>query len=108
MKKSIALSLCIAILVYFLIAFSFYNRSLENIEIPSSVEHIDSYAFNGCKSLKAITIPSSVTQMRGNAFVYCTSLETINCEAAKKPDGWDNDWLHRECTATVNWGYTEG
>ena len=79
--------------------------SLEIIEIPNSVTSIDSFAFNGCKSLKTITIPTTVTQMRSNTFAYCESLETINCEATKKPDGWDNDWLNRECTATVNWGY---
>ena len=82
--------------------------SLESVEIPDGVTLINTLAFNGCKSLKTITIPSSVTQMRGNAFVYCPSLETINCEAMSKPDGWDYNWLHSECTATVNWGYTEG
>lgn len=79
--------------------------SLEIIEIPNSVTSIDSFAFNGCKSLKTITIPTTVTQMRSNTFAYCELLETINCEATKKPNGWNNDWLNRECTATVNWGY---
>ena len=79
--------------------------SLESVEIPDGVTLINTLAFNGCKSLKTITIPSSVTRMSGYAFVYCESLETINCEATKKPNGWDYNWLNSECTATVNWGY---
>lgn len=30
----------------------------------------------------------------------------INCEASKKPDGWDENW-NQDGPTTVNWRYTK-
>ena len=69
----------------------YYCSSLTYIFLPDSLTTIDGSAFNMCSSLKAINIPSSVTSIGYYAFGNCRSL-TIYCEAAEKPDGWDNGW----------------
>ena len=48
-----------------------------NITIPSTVETIETSAFEGCRSLTGITIPESITEIESNAFKNCTNLKTI-------------------------------
>ncbi len=74
-----------------------YNKYLESVSIPASVNRIDSYAFQNCekldsvvckatissiygmfyncKSLKSFNIPESVTEIMEDAFAGCESLE---------------------------------
>lgn len=51
-----------------------YNPLLETINIPDSIQTIDSYAFTNCQSLKAITIPENVINIYWGAFDNCTNL----------------------------------
>lgn len=50
--------------------------SLENINLPNSINTIGDYAFNNCK-LTSVIIPSSVTQLNNGVFHSCTSLESV-------------------------------
>ena len=59
---------------YFLIK----NKTIKNIEIPNSVETIDSYAFYRC-GLKELVIPSSVTTIGTKAFYY-NPIKTLTFE----------------------------
>ena len=43
-------------------------NKLENVDLPSNLEKIDSEAFLGCDSLKEIKIPSSVKSIAADAF----------------------------------------
>lgn len=65
--------------------------SLKNITIPESVTELGNVAFYGCNSLKSITISDKVISVGDRAFEECGNL-TIFCEAAKKPDGWEDTW----------------
>lgn len=58
------------------INFSKYNTA-ENIEIPSHVKKIESYAFCNQKKLRSITIPDSVTEIGERAFKGCSMLYSI-------------------------------
>ncbi len=76
--------------------------SLTSVTIPNSVTEIGENAFSNCESLKSIIIPDGVTTIGKYAFYNCKSL-TINCEAEKKPDGWNETW--NSSNRPVNWGY---
>ena len=79
---------------------SFYTSSIPNLEIPSSVTRISSYAFKNFKgsillndglekicqgafwesNITNINIPSTVTEIEGWCFAYCTNLTKITFE----------------------------
>ena len=84
-------------------AFS-YCSNLSQINIPSSIESIEDYAFQGCISLMQITIPSTVVSM--GEYVFCNSFITVTTEWASKPISWDNKWAdkYNGSSATVIWG----
>ena len=84
-------------------SYAFANcTGLTDITIPNSVTSIGSYAFYNCTGITSITIPSSVEVMEIYVFYGWTSNQTINCEAAAKPDGWDDDWNYG-CKAQIKW-----
>lgn len=82
----------------------FYNTPLESIKIPAgvktirafcfsecrkltsvdlgSVERLDNYAFDTCKSLSAITLPETLLSVGDYAFGTCTSLTEITLPAS--------------------------
>ena len=64
-------------------AFDFCN--IENIDIPESVTHIGSLAFESCQNLTSITIPENVKYLGNNAFLQ-SGIESVTFE---DPDGWD-------------------
>ena len=49
----------------------------KNTIIPSDVEIIGTYAFNGCSELTSIEIPNNVTAIEEGAFMFCTSLSSV-------------------------------
>ena len=53
-------------------------KYIENVEIPEGVTNINMDAFDYCDKLKNVTIPSSVTVIADGAFKRCKSLTTIN------------------------------
>uniref|UniRef100_A0A6C0F6Q2 Uncharacterized protein n=1 Tax=viral metagenome TaxID=1070528 RepID=A0A6C0F6Q2_9ZZZZ len=55
-------------------------KSLETIELPSSLVSIEEGAFAFCTSLTSIIIPKSVTIIKNTVFVGCSSLKYIRVE----------------------------
>lgn len=53
------------------------DEKLENIEFPSSIEHIGAYAFAGCSSLRTNYIGGNIKWIAGGAFKNCTSIQTM-------------------------------
>ena len=52
-------------------SYAFYEQEgLVGIEIPRSVAHIGTVAFEGCKNLNTITIPSTVKEIEQDALGY--------------------------------------
>ena len=57
--------------------YSFYDSSLSEITLPSSLTSIGDDAFEDCISLTSITLPDSLTSIGARAFHGCTSLTSI-------------------------------
>ncbi len=53
-----------------------------------------------------VVIPSGVTSMGSSAF-SSSRLERINCQAASRPDGWNEFW-NTNRKAKVVWRYKNG
>lgn len=86
-------------------AYAFYNFDfLSNITIPNSVTYIGELAFYNCDSLHSIYIPDSVTYIGELAFSNCDEL-TVYCEAEYKPSEWELEWKTDE--VKVIWDYVE-
>lgn len=71
-------------------AYAFYGcEKLANIDIPTSVKFIGSYAF-AHSGLTSITIPNDVTGMGDRGLQDCTSLTSITLGSGLKsiPDSW--------------------
>lgn len=56
----------------------FGYTQIEVINIPSSVEVIDSLAFMYCKNLKQVVLPYSVSEIGSSCFNNCTELEYVD------------------------------
>lgn len=84
------------------IASTAFERTftIKSVIIPDSVHLIQDFAFYEAVDLEKIYIPSSVTTIDQAAFVLCDYL-TIYCEAASKPDGWNEGW--KESYTPVVW-----
>ena len=54
-----------------------YCIGLTSVTIPNSVTSIGDYAFNQCSGLSSITIPNSVTTIGSSAFDGCSGLTSI-------------------------------
>ncbi len=62
-----------------------------DLEIPNTVTSIGRYQFYNFDQLQSITIPSSVETIDTGAFNECDNL-TIYCEATSKPNTFNDDW----------------
>lgn len=51
--------------------------SLLSIQLPSSLQIIESAAFQYCSNLKTITLPENLKEIKDFAFFYCTKLSSI-------------------------------
>ena len=71
--------------------FRNFEDTLEEVNIPATVEIIDDEAFLDCRALKSIRIPSSVEVMGKNVFKGCTNLK-IQVDLEEKPSLWDDSW----------------
>lgn len=54
-----------------------YNRSVEEIVLPSSIEEIGEDAFYSYVCLRSITLPSTVRTIGEGAFMFCIDLTSI-------------------------------
>lgn len=66
---------------------SFALSSIQDIEIPSSVDYIGRAAFYGCKELKNISIPGSVINIMDSVFEDCINLEKVELNEGIKSIG---------------------
>lgn len=70
----------------------FYDKQLTSLSLPSSVERVDSSAFEGASNLKTITFSDGgkgLKKINSLAFKDCSSLESIdlsNAEITEIPD----------------------
>ena len=67
------------------------------INIGDSLLSIGKSSFAMCEKLKEIYIPSSVEMINSYAFNGCTAL-TIKYELLVIPTTWDKDWNYSNCS----------
>ena len=63
--------------------YSDENTEITNLEIPSGVTSIGSYAFLNCEGLTSLNIPSGVTSVSNNAFYGCKNLVTMTINSSE-------------------------
>ncbi len=76
------------------------GKSNSNFDIPSYVDKISTYAFNGCQYLQSLTMWGTITTIEESAVINCHLLHTINFKGTMnewiKLDnsnlGWDNEF----------------
>ena len=87
---------------------AFLNSSLETIILNSGLEQLGAYCFSGCKNLSSIYIYSSVTSIPTNVFKNCSSSLVIYCETNVQPSGWVSNWNYYDTShaLTTYYGYT--
>lgn len=72
--------------------------SLEQVFVPSSVKHIESYAFYGAVNLKQIYLSEGLESIGQHSFDGCTSLNSIVIPKSVNSIGWsafDNTPLYK-------------
>lgn len=57
-----------------------YCKSLLSLRIPSSIQSIDSFAFEGCSKLASVYLPASVTHYGYAVFADCEELSSIEVD----------------------------
>ena len=65
-----------------------FSNSLEEINIPNSVDHIGDYAFHYCWRLKKIEISNTVSEIGIKAFDDCKINQVIYYDHGRKCYGW--------------------
>ncbi len=65
-----------------LIVYCFEGTALEKVFIPEGVKRIDDYAFNACKKLKEVWLPSTLTSISGHTFPNCVKLKKVHVRSS--------------------------
>jgi len=74
-------------------------KSGTNFSVPSYVESIAMYAFNGCKYLKSLTMWSTVKRLESSAVINCALLHTVNFK------GTQSEWISLD-NANLGWDHS--
>lgn len=56
---------------------AFANRGIRSVELPNTIEIIESEAFKGCCILEKINFPQNLKSIGRSAFMYCSNLSSI-------------------------------
>lgn len=64
-------------------------KSIVSVKFPDHLRSIGFYAFSGCSNLETMTLPSSITLISGTAFSGCTSLKSVTIPASVETIGND-------------------
>lgn len=70
-----------------------------NFEIPSYVEEIATYTFNGCKNLKSLTMWGTMETLNSGAVINCESLHTLYFK------GTMDEWIELD-NSNIGWDHS--
>lgn len=59
---------------------NYMDYAINSIQISSSVDIIEQFAFSSCENLTSISIPGTVSEIKEYAFYLCENLETVNLD----------------------------
>lgn len=74
-------------------------KEVNNFDIPSYVETIAMYAFNGCKYLNSLTVWNTIDTLRSSAVINCDSLHTLYFK------GTMDEWIELD-NANLGWDHS--
>ena len=80
----------------------FYYNNLESLKLPNKLKEIGEYAFRNYRALKSINIPASVNTIDSKAFFGCNNLIGIYIS---KPKGTIQNGPWGAVNAKIVWGY---
>ena len=81
-------------------------RSGESYSVPRTTEKIAANTFINVSELSTVIIPKEVAEIGKNAFIVPEGKTlTVYCEAAEKPQGWDDNWISGG-KVNIIWGYS--
>lgn len=89
-----------------LILFPASQKRYEYI-VPESVKVIDSGAFYNTLYLMRVIIAEGVEKIESRAFASPQRELVLYSYAAKKPDGWADDWMADDKSLSCFWGYRD-
>ena len=80
-----------------------------NARIPDGVKIIGTEAFKSLKTIEKIEIPSSVTSIEGYAFAYTDNLKSVVAKGVTPPTLGNEAFkdVHPDCVLTVPYGKTQ-
>ncbi len=81
---------------------SFYWTALSSIDLPDSVETIDTNAFYEATKLEQLTLGSNLTSLGKAAFSYCTSLVTVNMNCTSLTKISSSAFAYDDALTTIN------
>ena len=67
-------------------------ESLQSITLPSTLEHISDWAFNGCRNLNEVELNEGIQRIGSRSFQFCTSLQSVNIPSTVSEIGWNAFW----------------
>lgn len=56
---------------------AFYGTTIENIQLPNSIENIREDAFRCCRKLRSVSLPEGLIEIGAHAFENCSELKSI-------------------------------
>lgn len=86
---------------------AFYQNNCSSINLPSTIQSIQSAAFYRCNNIKNITIPAETVSIDGNPFFRCSGLEYIHVQPGNTMY-CDIDGVLYDATGTTLIAYPEG
>ena len=81
------------------------NEEIKDLVVPTTVDSIHAFAFDGCSSLTSVTIGNSVTSIEDWAFGNCSGLTSITIPNSVTSIG---DWAFTECSLLETTSQTTG
>ena len=81
-------------------------RDVQNANIPASIRHISSYAFQGCKNLQTLQFAagSSINTLGDRCFCECESLLHVSLPAGLQKYG---EFIFRECESLQTFDFLD-
>ena len=63
---------------------AFYNSSITEVSLPSTIVSIGEYSFGKCEKLKKVSMPNGIITIEEGTFYYCRDLVSVNIPESVK------------------------
>ena len=88
--KTLTMADSVEVIGYYSLSYS----GLTQLDIPDSVEEIQTYALAGCTNLTSVVIPGNVKELGSYAFENCTNLKAVTIQEGVE---WSEHYTFSNC-----------